>query len=827
MLSALCLLAGTPVLGQMPPMPENPALREAFLAWDRGDYPSAHRGYLEVLNGPDGSAHLEEIALLTGELYRVTEVAPDGTGVQVAPDGRIGAFEVTEGGETVTKIVDLTSGTVTATLPGTGAVLGAGGRLAYFRVEETSGVRAARQAVAESRRTRDFAARSRAQAQLRWEEARARTTYVGSIRDARALDLGSIAPLSLQFAAATGELFALAAPENDPNAVDVYRVSEGGAREIGTSPGPKAGLIVTPDGRSFVFATPEGIAVHRIGFGAAAFPGASQPSISADVGNPVMAFLRSRGDVTTVEVMELGEGGSARPEVLIESDRPLSSPVVAPDGRMVAYQMMPVDDWEIFATVVGGNTTTQLSLEIQHDRNPRWIDNEHVLAAKGEGRHMRSYVYGLDGSVTKLFHNNTVRTIAPEYEWAVSPDGSQVLMVSERDGDTVSPERGVYLVDLTKRVTLADVRARLEENLEAEESLRRRGRAAFAPVAPQASAVADAVSVGRIYESARDVYEFGSKHITQPGNALAIEYYAAALRGYGYEPELQWFEPRPGLRSANVIVTIPGTVDPELVYVASSHFDSVERGPGADDDSSGATALLEVARVLKDHPMPATVELAFFTGEEAGLLGSREYVRRAVESDKHIVGALNNDMIGWANDHRLDNTIRYSNPGIRDIQHAAAMQFSDLITYDALYYKSTDAAAYYEAYGDIVGGIGSYPVLGNPHYHQSHDRLETINQQLVAEVAKTTAATLVLLASSPARLTGLTVTDGMASWEPAPESGISRYQVRWQTDDGWASVEVTEPSARLPGLAAGGAVQVRATHHRGTVGWDWARRWAR
>ena len=89
-------------------------------------------------------------------------------------------------------------------------------------------------------------------------------------------------------------------------------------------------------------------------------------------------------------------------------------------------------------------------------------------------------------------------------------------------------------------------------------------------------------------------------------------------------------------------------------------------------------------------------------------------MRRAVADKLKIVGALNNDMIGWANDHRLDNTIRYSNAGIRDIQHAAAMQFTNLITYDALYYKSTDAAAYYEAYGDIVGGIGSYPVLGQP-----------------------------------------------------------------------------------------------------------------
>src|SRR5690606_39011344 len=139
---------------------------------------------------------------------------------------------------------------------------------------------------------------------------------------------------------------------------------------------------------------------------------------------------------------------------------------------------------------------------------------------------------------------------------------------------------------------------------------------------------------------------------------------------------------------------------PELIYIVSSHFDSRAEGPGADDNTSGTAALLEAARVMATRPQAATIIFASFTGEESGLLGSREWVRQAVRDSLRVVGALNNDMIGFANDHRLDNTIRYSNPGIRDIQHAAAMQFSDLITYDALYYKSTDAAAYYEAWGD-------------------------------------------------------------------------------------------------------------------------------
>jgi Peptidase family M28 len=232
---------------------------------------------------------------------------------------------------------------------------------------------------------------------------------------------------------------------------------------------------------------------------------------------------------------------------------------------------------------------------------------------------------------------------------------------------------------------------------------------------------------------------------------------------------------------------------------------------------------------MAGHPMPATIVFASFTGEEGGLLGSREYVRQAVASGTKIVGALNNDMIGWANDHRLDNTIRYSNPGIRDVQHAAAMQFSNLITYDALYYKGTDAAAYYEAYGDIVGGIGSYPVLGNPHYHQPHDLLDGINHQLIVEVAKTTAATLMLLASSPARIADVqaTAAAGGASvaWTPSRESGISGYIVSWGPPDKPAqrTLRVTQPKATLPGAAAGFVVQVKAVNAKGLEGWDWGR----
>ena len=158
------------------------------------------------------------------------------------------------------------------------------------------------------------------------------------------------------------------------------------------------------------------------------------------------------------------------------------------------------------------------------------------------------------------------------------------------------------------------------------------------------------------------------------------------------------------------------------------------------------------------------------------------------------------------------------------------MQFSNLITYDALYFKGTDAAAYYEAFGDIVGGIGSYPVLGNPHYHQPHDLLETINHQLVTEVAKTTAATLMLLASSPSRVKDLRVDSvgrGTAalSWRPSPEKGVTGYIVAYgpASKPEAQQMRVSRPSATLTGIQPGTIVAVKAVNARGLEGWDWAK----
>jgi hypothetical protein len=661
------------------------------------------------------------------------------------------------------------------------------------------------------------------------------------------------------------------AREDDPSRSDIYSVAVDCDHPVAVTkePGYKTGLVVDPRGAFLLYGpvtanpfakpaaaagAPEGggrgggagaggqgggggrgggglgssgsFAVLELKTGATIVVTGTSPALSAD--GSTLAFVTRSGDQASVMAGPVGGPAAA---IKTTRDR-LGAIAVSPDGSRVAFQSMPKDDWEIFVVNRDGSNEVRVTREIQHDGSPRFVTNTLLLAATGEPRHLRSSLYDLETQRgIRLFHNNTVRTIAPEYAWVPSADGRQILVSAERDGDTVSPERGVYLVSLDRRVTVPEVLARIDASLAAEKALRARGERMFRPILASVRRALAEVSTSRIYGYEKALFDFDSKHISKPGNARAGEYLFNTYRSFGFEPEYQRFEPRGALggKSANVIATLLGTENPELVYVVSSHYDSNAAGPGADDDSSATAALLEAARVLAKRPMPATIVFASFTGEESGLLGSREFVRRAQERGMRIVAALNNDMIGWANDQRLDNTIRYSNAGIRDVQHAASF-LTRLVTYDALYFKATDAAAFYEAYGDIVGGIGSYPVLGNPHYHQPTDLLETVNHELVAETSKVTVASAMLLASSPSRVKDLKAAGPAGgpvsvTWAASPEKGVTGYIVAWGPPEAPLrnTMRVIKPAAAIAAAAPGTVVSVKAVNARGLEGWDWAR----
>ena len=127
----------------------------------------------------------------------------------------------------------------------------------------------------------------------------------------------------------------------------------------------------------------------------------------------------------------------------------------------------------------------------------------------------------------------------------------------------------------------------------------------------------------------------------------------------------------------NVMATLKGT-DPNdnRIFIISGHLDNMRTNvmdrtgdaPGANDDGSGTSAVLECARIMSKHSFPATIIFVAVSGEEQGLLGSTFMANKAKKENWNIEAVLNNDIMGSNNSNEtniINNTkVRVFSEGI-------------------------------------------------------------------------------------------------------------------------------------------------------------------
>ena len=157
-----------------------------------------------------------------------------------------------------------------------------------------------------------------------------------------------------------------------------------------------------------------------------------------------------------------------------------------------------------------------------------------------------------------------------------------------------------------------------------------------------------------------------------PGGYAAGDYLCrrlAALRLPGAGPGGDYLQPfSPNFR--NVLAKVGGG-DPALAgetIVVSAHYDHVGRGqkgnslgqigeihPGADDNASGVSALLEIAEAftILAEPPRRTVLFAFWDAEEKGMLGSKHWIAQPTLPLESVRLLVNMDMVGRLRNDRL------------------------------------------------------------------------------------------------------------------------------------------------------------------------------
>ncbi|KAJ9093057.1 hypothetical protein QFC21_006550 [Naganishia friedmannii] len=143
-----------------------------------------------------------------------------------------------------------------------------------------------------------------------------------------------------------------------------------------------------------------------------------------------------------------------------------------------------------------------------------------------------------------------------------------------------------------------------------------------------------------------------SRHSFAPGSRIAAKWIKEKVQATGAECNLSPF--LPGF-APNVICQYPSlTPNDTSLTILSAHYDS--RGsfgrwgaPGADDDASGSGHLLAIAEAIKSTGVrfKKGVVLAFFAGEEQGLLGSAAYAKSLHQANAMVLLQTQADMLGY------------------------------------------------------------------------------------------------------------------------------------------------------------------------------------
>ena len=107
------------------------------------------------------------------------------------------------------------------------------------------------------------------------------------------------------------------------------------------------------------------------------------------------------------------------------------------------------------------------------------------------------------------------------------------------------------------------------------------------------------------------------------------------------------------VHESSVVAVLRGD-EPGRAYVMSSHYDDCNGdctdglgvAPGADDNASGTSAVLEAARVMASTHFRGTIYFVCFDGEELGLWGSAHFAKELKSQGVTVFADLNNDIIG-------------------------------------------------------------------------------------------------------------------------------------------------------------------------------------
>ncbi|MES1255172.1 MAG: M28 family peptidase [Acidobacteriota bacterium] len=209
----------------------------------------------------------------------------------------------------------------------------------------------------------------------------------------------------------------------------------------------------------------------------------------------------------------------------------------------------------------------------------------------------------------------------------------------------------------------------------------------------------------------------------------------------------------------NVVAYLPATVPPtgasapDRPWVAlGAHYDHLGHGeagntlaskdeatrahPGADDNASGSAAVLAIGTALSTQPRHRNILLAFWSGEELGLLGSSAFVAHPALPLDQLAAYINFDMVGRMQDNKLTIQATGTSAAWSKIIEQANIPAGFNLLLQADPYQPTDVATFNNA------NVPCLTFFTGIHadYHRPTDTADKINYEDLDRIADFGAA---------------------------------------------------------------------------------------
>ncbi len=252
----------------------------------------------------------------------------------------------------------------------------------------------------------------------------------------------------------------------------------------------------------------------------------------------------------------------------------------------------------------------------------------------------------------------------------------------------------------------------------------------------------------------------------------------------------------------NIFMVLPGLDASAGVIVVGAHYDTINNSsvtsadlyqPGANDNGSGVSVVLELARIMAQGYHRATVIFVLFAGEEfEPRFGSTAFVKYLKDNSLDIKAALTMDMVGSAtgpNGERYDNQMRvFSEPPaesssrelarLMELVSRAYMQGEMNVTVEATTDRSGRWGDHMSFNLEGISAIRMIEYRDDPsRQHNARDRADDVDPAYLGRITKLALATMLVLTDgpNPPQDYRIDTSTWRLEWTPVP--GATAYAV--------------------------------------------------